>query len=191
MTKQTSTVRFDVWPWNNQAALKDLGTKPHQTEIQVDGEGNARLYHVTSENNAAMIFLTSQPRVNSCKIGFDNREMPAGFYCNAIPFMPYAVEMWMPAIERGDIAILEVLVPQRLLPDRYVFDPTWRFPQFAIQPDDIEGLRLVHAEEFVSLRRRDINLIAKFLTESSDEGLLPENAHFARAVMARVNGGSV
>lgn len=155
---------FDLgcWPWNEPAARADVTQAKDCNLIWHDGT-DVLLFHVTSES-AAREILQSGPRETSTPIGFDRREPPPGFWCNCVPFVPYAVEQWMPHIDQGEIDVLAVVVDSEILADRYHFDSSWPFAQFGLRAEDVKHIERVPAYLFPQFRSEaDRTSLAEYL----------------------------
>lgn len=168
--------RLDFWPWNDAAALKDMGLRRDETRIFLhDAAGAGQpthqvLFHVTSADRAESI-LRDGPQANVCKVGFTGAPSEKAFFCGNYPFVPHAIEQWMPHIDRREISIIKVLVALDVAAARYNFSPSWGKPEYALQPGDMLETKILPAEEFKAYRTPEAMARLKdYVEESIEEG---------------------
>jgi hypothetical protein len=115
----------------------------------VDGR-LAVLFHTTTEANAAAILRDGFKPSPGIKVGGwaelggpAGRQMPPGIWASIRPTVPHDSDIWMPNVSPHPWAVLQVVAPMAVVPERCVFEHTWTVAQFCLQPSDVLGVVLL------------------------------------------------
>lgn len=105
------------------------------------------------------------PEYTSCKIGFDGRETPKGFWLNNVPWIPYSIDQFhskfLPDV---DMRVLGFILPMPEM-SHYIVEHTWPFSQWAIPDMDGSEMFDVLPEDFGHYRS-DMTEIIQWCRES-------------------------
>jgi hypothetical protein len=136
--------------WANPAYIKDYAYAVDAANIHhADDKTTCLGFHITSKAGAEAI-LRDGPRMSTCKVGFDAREMPTGFWVSGIPLLADGYEQWVPHLDHVEKVYLGVEFTWT--GKQVVEEPTWSCLQMCLQPEHIIGIRVMPPEDLVELR---------------------------------------
>jgi len=139
-------------------------------------------FHLTTPEGFNGILKTgAHERV--CKVGFDGREQPHGFWLNCVPFLPYSIEQSTPYFDSDtDMRILGFAVPLDTV--RYLHvETTWPFAQWPVSPETIAHAPAFEVTpELFSRYRSNIVKILGYARETIAQGLAPSDGYLAKLI---------
>jgi hypothetical protein len=132
----------------------------------------AVLFHTTTEANAAAIlrdgFRPSPPIEvgGHPSVGAPGREMPPGVWASIRPTIPHCSDVWMPSVCNEPWAVLQVVAPLFVLPDRCLFEHTWPVVQFCLRPADVLGVEVLPPSQMpLLIHPATVKRLASFRSE--------------------------
>ena len=136
-------------------------------------------FHVTTPERAERILIEG-PQDHITRVGHKRREMPAAFWLNCVPWIPYSIEQTHPAFHQSDMAVLACLLDTEVSRQRLVFEPTWCWVQWAAKAHEVKNIVPVGPEMFWKFRSQEAATTLKGYLESE----LPVSDGYAAKLLA-------
>ncbi len=142
----------------------------------IPDRGLAVLFHTTTASAAAAILRDGFKASASGVVGghpfagIPGRPMPGGIWTSIRPTVPHDSDTWLPSVSEHTWAVLQVLTPLQVLPERCIAEHTWPVVQFCLEPADVLGVCTLPPSQMpLLIHPKTVRRLASFRDEHHGE----------------------
>lgn len=145
--------------------------------------GRLLMFHTTTAENANNIIKNGLESKQTLPVGLDGRIMPKGVWFQAVPFIPWSIDNWIPKFNNeGSIEVLVYSVDSKLIPDP-IMEQTWYAFQWCLQSEELTFEGVMNTEDILKLRD---DKVAGYVEQNVVRDELPEQTEFFKKMLKDV-----
>lgn len=115
-------------------------------------DGRLLMFHTTTAENAKSIIENGLESNQTPPVGFDGRIMPKGVWFQAVPFIPWSIDNFLPKFnEESSMEVLVYSIDSSVISEP-IMEQTWYAFQWCLEPKELTFEGVMNTEDILKLR---------------------------------------